>query len=101
MDYVLDMARGNKPVDPSTKPPGETTGHPPYPGTLLVNYIEGHGTQTWQAQMSARGWHITVDDKYGNQSEQVCTQFQQEKGLGVDGIVGPETWDAAWTAPIT
>lgn len=83
---------------PTPPPAGDA---PPWPGTLLVDYTAGHGTATWQAQMSARGWHLDVDDEYGPASAQVCTQFQAEKGLAVDGVVGPETWAAAWTAPIT
>jgi len=51
--------------------------------------------------MRARGWSILVDDQYGSQSRTVCTQFQAEKGLAVDGVVGPQTWNAAWTAPIS
>lgn len=104
MDEVLAMA-GGKPGTPSapTGPPPSAPGAaaPPYPGTLLRNYTQGHGTAQWQGQMAARGWHIGVDDKYGGQSEGVCRQFQQEKGLGVDGIVGPQTWAATWTAPVT
>jgi peptidoglycan hydrolase-like protein with peptidoglycan-binding domain len=42
-----------------------------------------------------------VDDQFGPESARVCRSFQQEKGLGVDGVVGPETWAAAWTTPIT
>jgi murein L,D-transpeptidase YcbB/YkuD len=100
MDRVLDMARGGAPLPPVpiTPAPG---GAPPFPGTLLVNFTQGHGTRQWQQQMAARGWSLGVDDMYGGESERVCTQFQQEKGLGVDGVVGPETWAAAWTAPVT
>jgi hypothetical protein len=57
--------------------------------------------QQWQQQMSARGWAIGVDGKYGPQSSSVCTKFQQEKGLAVDGLCGPNTWSTSWTAPIT
>jgi peptidoglycan hydrolase-like protein with peptidoglycan-binding domain len=46
-----------------------------------------------------RGWKIAVDGTYGPPSEKVCRAFQEEKHLGVDGIVGPKTWAAAWTAP--
>lgn len=75
--------------------------HPAFPGTLLRNPTEGHGTEAWQYRMHRRGWTIAVDDQFGPQSERVCRAFQAEKHLGVDGIVGPITWDAAWTAPVT
>lgn len=75
--------------------------HPEFPGTLLVDYTEGHGTETWQAQMRHRGWSIVVDDKYGPHSAATAHAFQSEKGLHADGIVGPITWAAAWTEPIT
>jgi peptidoglycan hydrolase-like protein with peptidoglycan-binding domain len=51
--------------------------------------------------MAARGWSIVADGQYGPASADTCSQFQAEKGLGVDGIVGPETWAATWTAPVT
>ena len=63
--------------------------------------MRGEDVRTWQARMSRRGWRIDVDGAYGPQSREVCLAFQREKRLVVDGIVGPETWRAAWTAPIT
>ena len=51
--------------------------------------------------MSAREWDIDVDGDYGDQSERVCRGFQREKGLDIDGILGPVTWKAAWEEPIT
>jgi Putative peptidoglycan binding domain len=104
MDRVIQMAGGAEvaPPTPQPTPPPQGGGQaPPFPGTLLRNFTQGHGTHQWQVQMRARGWTIGVDDMYGGESERVCTQFQQEKGLGVDGVVGPETWAAAWNAPIT
>jgi peptidoglycan hydrolase-like protein with peptidoglycan-binding domain len=74
---------------------------PEYPGHLLRDFTEGHGTATWQRQMAHRGWKITVDDKFGPQSARVALAFQREKGLHPDGIVGPITWRAAWTEAIT
>jgi hypothetical protein len=97
LDEVLEMAGG---AAPSVPPPATGT-VPPWPGVYLMNYCEGHGTAQWQAQMQARGWTITVDDCYGPQSEEICFQFQRDKHLDEDGIVGPQTWEAAWTAPIT
>ncbi len=70
---------------------------PPYPGYLLkyepgapLNY-DVH-VKEWQQRMHDRGWNIDVDGLYGSQSERICRQFQQEKGLAVDGIIGPQTW---------
>jgi peptidoglycan hydrolase-like protein with peptidoglycan-binding domain len=51
--------------------------------------------------MAERGWKITVDGIYGSQSESVAERFQAEKGLSVDGIVGIQTWNASWDAPVT
>ncbi|NJS09877.1 MAG: CHAP domain-containing protein [Microcoleus sp. CSU_2_2] len=50
----------------------------------------------WQQRMQERGWNIADDGLYGSQSAQIARQFQQEKGLGVDGIVGPDTWAATF-----
>jgi len=60
----------------------------------------GH-VQTWQQRMRDRGWSIGVDGCFGPESESVCRSFQAEKGLTVDGDVGPITWDASWSAPVT
>jgi hypothetical protein len=102
MDRVLTMAGGQPGAAPpdATWQPG-TGSAPPWPGVMLANYHEGDGTRQWQQQMRERGWYLEVDDLYGSQSERVCRQFQTEKGLAVDGIVGPDTWAAAWAAPVT
>jgi peptidoglycan hydrolase-like protein with peptidoglycan-binding domain len=97
---VLEMAGGAPGASVPAPPPSSGTA-PPFPGTVLVNFTSGHGTATWQGQMVARGWALGVDDLYGGDSESVCRQFQAEKGLEVDGAVGPITWDAAWSAPVT
>jgi len=100
MDDVIRKAGGvvtGGPAPP-TAPSGKA---PPFPGTLLKDFTQGKGTREWQQQMSNRGWRIGVDDMYGSESAKVCRQFQSEKGLGVDGVVGPETWSATWTAPVT
>ncbi|CAM4187480.1 N-acetylmuramoyl-L-alanine amidase [Nocardiopsis rhodophaea] len=76
---------------------------PPWPGVYLrYPPITRHSSvTTWQARMAYRGWYITVDGAYGPKSKHVCVQFQREKRLLVDGIVGPQTWRASWEAPIT
>lgn len=59
------------------------------------------GLRQWQQRMADRGWGITVDGLYGDNTASIARQFQAEKGLTVDGLIGVETWNAAWTAPVT
>jgi hypothetical protein len=91
--------------EPATSPPlPPSTVAPAWPGRYLrvqSPTINGPDVRTWQARMSVRGWRITVDGWYGPQSAGVCQAFQREKGLSVDGVVGPVTWRASWDAPIT
>lgn len=124
IDHVLQLATGTTPTPtpptptptppPTTKAPpfplpsgyyyGPTTGpaqsvsgyYPPYGGPNGAS-----GLKQWQTQMHSRGWTITADGFYGNQTATVTRQFQQEKGLSVDGLIGPQTWSTAWTAPVT
>jgi hypothetical protein len=56
--------------------------------------------RVWQAQMRRRFWEINVDGLFGPQTASVATAFKQQKGIGVDPRVGPQTWAAAWTAPL-
>lgn len=55
----------------------------------------------WQKRMQDRGWNINPDGLYGDQTRDIAKSFQREKGLTPDGLIGPATWAAAWTAPIT
>ncbi len=36
--------------------------------------------------------------KYGPKSKEAYMAFQRQRGLDVDGIVGPITWDATFAA---
>ncbi|MQY07743.1 peptidoglycan recognition protein family protein [Actinomadura macrotermitis] len=91
---------GDKPAPPPS--PGPSAG-PKWPGRYLAcpPTMRGDDVRTWQAQMRARGWDLTVDGAYGPGSQKVCRAFQAEKGLAVDGVVGPDTWRAAWTEAVT
>ena len=89
----------------------------PLPNSHLIyhnprNYAswhDGHGQdiagraaiRAWQRRMKDRGWTITPDGFFGPATERIVRQFQAEKRLLVDGIIGPKTWAAAWTTPTT
>ncbi|REE97302.1 peptidoglycan-binding protein [Thermomonospora umbrina] len=90
---------GKEPPPPSR--PG--TKAPKWPGRYLTQppIMSGDDVRTWQTQMKKRGWRLTADGRYGPRSEEVCRSFQREKGLKVDGVVGPQTWRQAWEAPLT
>lgn len=101
MDYLIQLVvqaliKLNTPPQPA---------FPPYPGHPL-EYIPGQvkydsAAKQWQQKMDARGWTIDVDGLYGPGSKAVCIAFQREKGLKPDGIVGPITWAATWSLPVT
>ncbi len=55
----------------------------------------------WEARMKERGWDIEVDRYFSKDDEKILRYFQAEKGLVVDGILGPNSWAAAWEYPIT
>jgi peptidoglycan hydrolase-like protein with peptidoglycan-binding domain len=114
LDKVLEWAGSSS----STPPPETSDGTAPafpYPSTHYLGQPspppECHSgyygepdhsnVRKWQTQMATRGWNITTDGYYGNQSETVCRQFQAEKGLVSDGLCGPQTWEKSWSAPIT
>jgi peptidoglycan hydrolase-like protein with peptidoglycan-binding domain len=94
------------PEGPPGAPPGDATippagQWPPWPGVYLVDTTVGNGAATWQGQMSRRGWALAVDDVFGPASAACALAFQSEKALTVDGVVGRETWDAAFRLPVT
>ena len=45
-----------------------------------------------QQLLCARGHSVQVDGNFGPQTESAVEDFQQDAGMGVDGVVGPHTW---------
>ena len=85
-------------------PPLPQGGVPPFVRGLMLKSPHMHGDDVlmWQRQMIARGWHLPATGEYDQQSRDACRAFQMQKGLHpATGTVGPRTWAAAWTEPIT
>ena len=64
----------------------------PWPLTRKGN--QGHPVETLQHLLRARSHPVDVDGIFGPLTEAAVRAFQQQRGLAVDGIVGPNTWKA-------
>ncbi|GIH67217.1 MULTISPECIES: peptidoglycan recognition protein family protein [Microbispora] len=82
--------------DPEPEPEPQPTQK--WPGRLLryPPVMRGDDVRTWQARMKELGYDIVVDGAYGPDSQDVCRRFQKDRHLDVDGVVGPDTWNAAF-----
>jgi len=97
-----------KPKPPTSKAPafplrsGHYFGPKSGPAYSVSGYYSHRADlKRWQQRMRDRGWVITVDGLYGDQTKLVARTFQSEKRLSVDGLIGAATWKAAWEAVIT
>jgi murein L,D-transpeptidase YcbB/YkuD len=61
------------------------------PGQSLV---QGDEVRQVQQALVKAGFNIQVDGFFGNDTDKAVRQFQQQKGLTVDGIVGAKTQKA-------
>jgi peptidoglycan hydrolase-like protein with peptidoglycan-binding domain len=98
---LLAWVKGGMTVEVEPQPPATV---PPWPRRVLIERdpeMHGDDVLAWQRQMKKRGWSITVDGFYGEDSADIAETFQREKNLTIDRKVGAETWAAAWSAPVT
>lgn len=54
----------------------------------------GPAVEAVQSQVDSRVDILAIDGQFGSQTDSVVRSFQGTIGLGVDGIVGPDTWNA-------
>lgn len=76
---------------------------PAFPGRLLVLGVHGNDVLEYQHQMIHRGWGNAIgaaDGQFGPKCVAVTREFQSHQHLQVDGKVGRQTWNAAFTAPL-
>ena len=110
-DKSLQLGFG-RPVYSTTSTLSNVLSFPGWPGyyiTLTSPSVSRNDVVKWQQQMITRGWTLGSGGPTGKGDTgifdqscfEVLKKFQEEKVLEVDGILGPESWDVAWTAPIT
>ncbi|MFL6077568.1 MAG: peptidoglycan-binding protein [Mycobacteriales bacterium] len=54
----------------------------------------GNAVRAVQSQLTAHGYATTVDGNFGSGTASSVRAFQSARGLSVDGVVGPMTWQA-------
>jgi hypothetical protein len=102
--FLLCRLRPNyigNPTPTPTPTPRPVDQGPPFPGRVLKRALSGEDVRTYQARLIARGWNLGdsgADGDFGPITFNITVQFQAEKGLTVDGEVGPMTWDTAMRA---
>ncbi|MCU1367180.1 MAG: Peptidoglycan-binding domain 1 protein, partial [Ilumatobacteraceae bacterium] len=52
----------------------------------------GDGVKQIQTALKNKGYKVTVDGDFGQQTDTAVKAFQKKSGLKQDGIVGPKTW---------
>ena len=90
------------PAPPFPLPNGSYFGPRSGPAKSVSGYYSHReDLRVWQQRMKDRGWRITPDGLYGDETARVAKGFQADKGLAVDGLIGEVTWKAAWESPVT
>src|SRR5690606_24889874 len=57
----------------------------------------GEAVRGVQSQLNTRGYGLVVDGIFGSKTDAAARDFQSKRGLAVDGVVGPRTWNALVT----
>ena len=86
------------PTSPSGGTGSGASGTPAYPGHQFAEGDYSEDLKTWQKQMGARGYGLTGTGYFGAKTKAVAIRLQQESGLEVDGVIGRQTWNAAWSS---
>ncbi|HXR37854.1 MAG TPA: peptidoglycan-binding domain-containing protein, partial [Terracidiphilus sp.] len=80
----------------SVSVPLRPSAHAATEGTLQLETppMQGDGVTALQQALVKAGFPVTVDGNFGTTTDAAVRQFQQQKGMIVDGIVGPATRSA-------
>ncbi len=86
---VRGLGAPQPPAQPPAQPPGRATSWP-----VLQQGASGDAVQSLQLLLRQDGRDLEVDGDFGPQTDATVRAYQQAHRLGVDGIVGSQTWQA-------
>jgi peptidoglycan hydrolase-like protein with peptidoglycan-binding domain len=94
MDDILRLVQAT--IDETKR--GEKKPAPPpfFPG-FCRRGDAGDTVKHVQRRFVERGIPLVVDGDFGPATDRTVRGFQGERGLAVDGIVGPSTWGELWS----
>lgn len=86
-DWAVQIA--GAPGEVSTSTPPATATRP-----FLKSGANGEAVRALQQLLNSAGFPCGVDGGFGPNTESAVKRFQEARGLGADGKVGPATWSA-------
>ncbi len=93
--WTSPVAPTPPPVAGDACPLGATVA-PPWPGEQYNLGDTSAELRCWQKQMGTRGYGLVGTGYYGPATAAVVIGVQRRNGLNPSGILGPQTWVAAW-----
>ena len=70
------------------------TGNEPFASTLLRAGDRGDAVRDLQERLTQCGCLATIDGHFGDETLAAVREFQNRRGLRIDGVCGVETWGA-------
>jgi hypothetical protein len=78
-----------------SRPMGSLAGYAPYSGLATISEGWTGDLVVWaQEHLITAGLTVGVDGGFGKATQAAVQQFQLQHALTVDGVIGPETWQA-------
>jgi peptidoglycan hydrolase-like protein with peptidoglycan-binding domain len=65
-------------------------------GTTDGDTTSGHGVTDWQRRAQQLGYKLAIDGVFNTSDSKVARTIQKRYGASVDGVVGPQTWNATF-----
>ncbi len=63
-------------------------------GPYLYPWDRGPAVAELQELLNAHGFKLRIDGDFGYITEEAVKEFQRQRNLRIDGIIGPKTWAA-------